>query len=174
MPVIGEHHTRYWALSDTIAPMPPGPGNPGYPLWQSGPNTVILGALFGGMVPWFERLWAALCWWARWGRRLYRLDTEQRLVMQRVVCAMEMPHYRVAQTAVRGTATTLGFNRPEAWIHLGRHLKSNPAHAENTYRHLEAFRRVKDSIPAIGSTLTNPALHLTVELAYQGFAARGR
>jgi hypothetical protein len=143
-------------------------------MWQSGPNSIVIGAIFGGLTPWCERIWAALVWWLRWGRRLYRLDDEQRLVVQRVVCALDTPHYRVAQTAVRGTATTIGFNRPEAWLHLGRHIKGHPGHAENTYRHLEAFRRVKASIPEIGSTLTNPALHLTVELAYQGFAAKGR
>lgn len=174
MPTIGPFHTTYWAVSDTIAPTPPGAGQPGYPMWQSGPTTVVLGAIFGGITPFLERAWMAVRWWGRWGRRVFRLDGEQRAVMERVIAVLDTPHYRVAQTAVRGTATTIGFNRPEAWIHLGRHIKANPGHAENTYRHLEAYRRVREAVPAIGSTVTQTQLHLTVELAYQGFAATGR
>ncbi len=174
MPVVGEFHSVYWSVSDTAVPVPPGPSRGGYPGWQSGPNSIVIGVGFGGIAPWFERAWAALRWCLRWWPRLYRLDAEQRRVMEHVVDALESPHYRVAQTAVRGTATTLRFNRPEAWIHLGRALKAAPGPAENTFRHLEACRRLQASIAEIGSTLTNPQLHLTVELAYHGFAVKGR
>lgn len=80
------------------------------------------------------------------------------------------PAYPAAQAAVRKTATTLGFNRPEAWQGLSRQMKSSPGSAENTYRHMQACQWTK---LGASSTLTNPDCNLLVELAYHEFAERG-
>ena len=162
----------YWASSDTTAPTPKPPGVPGYPMWQSGPTTVVLGSAFGGLVPFFERfgLWCRRTW--RFLFRIYRLTPTQCLALDRVLQSFEHPGYPMARQTVRRTATTLGFNRPDAWLELGRAMKRNPGEAENTYRHLESARLLRVNL--VGSTLTNPQANLMVELAYQEFAAMGK
>lgn len=172
MPVVGEFHTKYWAGSDTTAPAGRPVGQPGYPMWQSGGNSIVLGSLFGGLAPWWERFWDRVCWWWRVQPRVMALRPDERAVLVRVLDGLDHPAYPVAGLAVRKTATTLGFNRAEAWIDLGRALKRSPGEAENTYRHLEACRLMRANL--LSSTVTNPQGHLIVELAYQGFAAKGR
>lgn len=73
------------------------------------------------------------------------------------------PAYPFALEAVKKTATTLGFNRPEAWQGLSRHMKSSPGRAENVFRHMNACQLTRETA---GSTLTNPDCNLLVELAY--------
>lgn len=92
-------------------------------------------------------------------------------VLQQADSLLHHPAYPFAQDAVRKTATTLGFNRPEAWQGLSRHMKSSPGRAENVFRHLEACRLTRETC---GSTLTNPECNLLVELAYHDFALRGK
>lgn len=173
MPTVGPFHNLYWndQPASTVVITPPGSGKAGYPGWQS---AVIAPSLFGAIGAvidlWMERL--------RWALRLLRrvkgLDREQRLILERVLGSLESPAYPVARLAVRQTATTLGFNRPEAWKPLGTALKASPGRAENTFRHLNACTLLRDTLRAKGSTVTNPEMHLSVELAYQGFAAKGR
>lgn len=171
MPTIGPFHRNYWANSDTAAPPGANPGRPGYPLWQSGPVTV-LGVGFGGLLPFWERFvaWCARVW--RFTGRIGSLTPAQCDALDRVLLVFEHPAYPIAGKTVRKTATTLGFNRPEAWQELGKALKRNPGEAENTYRHLESCRLLHLNL--VESTLTNPQTHLMVELAYQEFAAKGR
>lgn len=171
MPTIGNFHTQYWASSDTAVPGAPGLGRPGYPPWQSG-SIIVLGVGFGGLLPYWERFvtWCARMW--RFMGRMWTLTPAQCLVLDRVLHTFEHPAYPMAGKTVRKTATTLGFNRPEAWQELGKALKRNPGEAENTFRHLESCRLLHLNL--VGSTLTNPQAHLMVELAYQEFAAMGR
>lgn len=142
----------------------------GYPRWQA--SVITLGTLWGGLVPFVERAWDRWCWWWRTQPRVLRLGREERLVLLRVLDGLEDPAFPLAQRTVRKTATTLHFNRSEAWKDLSRAIKSSPGDAENTYRHLESCRLLHLNL--VGSTLTNPETHLIVELAYQGFAAVGR
>lgn len=172
MPVVGEFHQTYWSTSDTKAVVPPGPGVPGYPMWQSGPTTIVLGSAFGGLVPFFERIaeWCRRVW--RFTFRVSRLTPTQCLALERVLQSFEHPGYPIARHTVRKTATTLGFNRSEAWLELGRALKRSPGESENTFRHLESVRLLRFNL--VGSTLSNPQANLMVELAYQEFAAMGK
>jgi hypothetical protein len=173
VPVVGEFHTQYWAVTDTaVAPKPGGAGRPGYPMWQSGPNIVVLGVAFGGLAPFFERFWDRLQWGWRTVGRVLRLGATQRPALLRVLDALEHPAYPPARLAVRKTATTIGFNRPEAWLDLGRAMKRDAGEAQNTYRHMESCRLLRANL--LNSTVTNPQCHLIVELAYQEFAAKGR
>lgn len=175
MPVIGEFYTSYWAITDTAAPPSAGPGIPGYPLWQAGPVHLSLGMGLGQVGLWVATLWDRWRWWWRTSGRVLRLHGEDRLVLLRTLDALEHPAYPLARVCVRKTATTLGFNRAEAWKELGQALKRSPGNAENTFRHLESCRLLRfNLLPEVHSTLTNPACHLIVELAYQGFAASGR
>lgn len=173
MPLVGEHHVRYWEFSSTSTTPLAEQRIGHYPAWQSG---VVMGSAFGvvvsGLVLWCERLWDRVRWWWRAQPRVMRLDAEARLVLLRTLDALEHPAYPIARQSVRRTATTLGFNRPEAWKELSRELKGSAGHAENAFRHLEACRLVRANL--INSTVTNPECHLIVELAYHGFAARGR
>lgn len=169
MPVVGEFHGAYWSASDTSAPVVVTTRTAGYPAWQ---GSVVLGFGFGGAA----NLWARWMDAVRWLWRLFRLtrrfDAEQRAALGRAAGALNHSGYPQARLAVRRTATTLGFNRPESWKELSRELKGNANNAENAFRHLEACRLTK--LNCISSTLTNPELHLLVELAYQGFAWQGR
>lgn len=171
MPTVGLFHSFYWNLSDTnVAPTIAGRG--GYPLWQA---SVIAPSLFGAIGAWWDVQWARFQWWRRFGPRVHRLTREQRAIVLTVLDTLEAPAFAQARLAVRGTATTLGFNRPEAWKELSRSLKDSPGNAENTFRHLEACRRLKVWEQAAGgSTLTNPQRHLAVELGYVGFAFLGK
>jgi hypothetical protein len=169
-PLVGEHHQRYWNLSDTnVAPVHIGRG--GYPLWQA---SVIAPSLFGMLGAWIDTQMDRIKWFYRLFRRIEKLDTERRAVLLQTLDTIEAPTYTLAQVAVRETARTMGFNRPEAWTQLSRALKDSPGRAENTFRHLEACRRLRQASAASGSTLTNPVQHLTTELAYAGFAWKGR
>lgn len=169
MPLQGEFHTFFWENSDTsVAPVRVTRG--GYPVWQA--SVITLGFGFGGLLPWWERLIDRLGWFWLVFRRTVRLDRERRLTVIKVIEALEHATYPTAQRSVRKTATTLGFNRPESWKELSRSLKSEPGQAENAFRHLEACRLVK--VNQVTSTLTNPQLHLMVELAYQGFGILGK
>lgn len=163
MPTIGLFHATFqWNFSDTnAAPVHLGAG--GYPLWQA---SVIAPSLFGIVGAWIDEHWALLKWHWRIAKRLHRLSRESGRVLVRVLDLLESPAYPQAQAAVRGTATTLGFNRPEAWKELGRQMKSDAGRAENMFRHLEAMRRVRETA---NSTLTNPQQNLLTELAYHGF-----
>lgn len=91
-------------------------------------------------------------------------------LLTRTATLLAHPAFPAAQAAVRRTARTLGFNRPEAWQGLSRQMKASPGAAENVYRHMQACVWTRE---AASSTLTNPACNLLVELAYHEFAARG-
>jgi hypothetical protein len=103
--------------------------------------------------------------------RIVALDPERTAVLTRSLDLLESPHYVVAQQAVRKTATTLGFDRPEAWKDLTRHMKEDLGRTQNVYRHLKAMRLLRD---AANSTFTNPEANFLTELAYQGFSAMGK
>jgi hypothetical protein len=96
----------------------------------------------------------------------------RRAVVLTALDALEHPAFPLAQSAVKKTATTLGFNRPEAWKELSRELKGSAGHAENAFRHLEACRLVRANL--MDSTVTNPEMHLIVELAYHAFTVKPR
>lgn len=170
MPVVGEFHTKYWENSDTaVTPVGVAPLVRQYPAWQ---RNVVIGSLFGGLAPFFEHAWDRLRWWFKAQPRVAQLDPEARLVLLKTLDALEHPAYPLARAAVRKTATTLGFNRPEAWKDLSRELKASAGHAENAFRHLEACRLTRANL--INSTVTNPECNLIVELAYVGFATKGK
>lgn len=135
-------------------------------MWQA--SGFAVGSGLGGAVLLWERFADAWGWFWTLFRRTLRYDTEQRRVVLKTLTALEHPAYGVAQHAVRKTATTLSFNRPESWIGLSRAMKSSPGNAENTYRHLEACRLTRANL--LNSTVTNPQCNLIVELAYHGFA----
>lgn len=162
MPLIGEHHTRFWAFSDTNAALVHVSGG-GYPGWQAG---VITPSLLGLIGAWIDTHLERLQWLWRVGSRLHRLPGESKAVVLIALDALESPHYPHAQAAVRQTATTLGFNRPEAWKDYARELKSDQGRMENVYRHLKACHLLRE---AASSTLTNPQQNLLAELAYHGF-----
>jgi hypothetical protein len=130
---------------------------------------VVVGFGFGGAVDLVSRWWAAAQWLWQLFRRSLGFRAPQRSVVLRVLDALEHPAYPIAERAVKQTATTLGFNRPEAWRELSRELKGSPGRAENAFRHLEAMRLVRANL--LSSTVTNPECNLIVELAYHGFAA---
>ena len=157
-------HRLYWENSDTVVTPVVVPRG-GYPTWQS---SVVFGSGFGACVIW----WDAVSDWIRWSWtiiiRSYRYDRERRIAVVKALDILEHPAYPLARAAVRKTATTIGFNRPEAWRDLSRDLRENRCHAENAYRHLEACRLVRANL--LTSTLTNPECQVLVELAYQAFA----
>lgn len=157
-------HTNYFATSDTIAPTPLGPTHGGYPLWQASNSAV--GSLFGGLQPYWERL---VAWLRSWRRQTVQPTSGSPL--ERAEALLQHPAYPFALEAVKKTATTLGFNRPEAWQGLSRQMKSSPGRAENVFRHLNACQLVRETAP---STLSNPDCNLLVELAYHEFARKGR
>lgn len=177
MPTVATFHTHFWENTGVDAPPAPEPVLVwGYPHWQ---RSVTVGSLFGGLTPWMERLEARIAqWWdrSRWvGRTIYRvskLHGEHRAVFLRVLETLEDRDYPLARMAVRKTATTMRFNRPEAWKTLGDALKKSPGNQENTFRHLNAVHLLQEN--AIDRELTNPEAHFLIELAYQGFAATER
>lgn len=170
MPLQGEFHRNYWENSDTrTTPVGTARLLAFYPAWQ---GSVVLGSILGGAAPYFERFWDRLGWWFRAQPRVMALDPEQRLVLLKTLEALEHPAFPLAQKAVRKTAVTIGFNRPESWTELSRTMKRSAGAAENTYRHMEACRLLQSNL--LTSTLTNPQTNLMVELAYHGFAARGK
>jgi hypothetical protein len=169
MPVIGEFHEQYWDISSTAVTPIARPAAGGYPQWQT---SVTLGSVFGGALIFWERFvdWVGWAWTLL--RRSHRYDWERRAVVLHALDALEHPAYPIARLSVRKTATTLGFNRPEAWKELSRELKGDPGRAENAFRHLEAMRLMRAN--NIQSTLANPQANLIVELAYHGFAVNPR
>lgn len=101
---------------------------------------------------------------------IHSLPDADRAALGRAVQTYRHPAWPLATAAVRQTATTLGFNRPEAWIPLNRMLKHDTRSRENLFRHLEACRIVRANL--VTSTLSNPDLHLLVELAYHRYRMR--
>lgn len=177
----GWAHNFYWVDQSTVVAPPVVSKGGGYPMWQAGPISVA-GSLFGGL----QGLWDRFMWWFQLYIRLKswhpeqvhaaldRWETSSQApdgVVERVHALLNHSAYPSAQAAVRRTATTLGFNRPDAWQGLSRQMKSSPGRAENVYRHLQACEWTREGSP---STLTNPECNLLVELAYHDFAAKGR
>lgn len=171
MPVVGEFHTFYWENSDTnVTPILTPPPLGGYPTWQS---VVTVGSGFGGLEPFYTQAVDAVKWFWTLFRRSRRMDRRGRAAVLRTIDAVQHPAYPLAYAAVKQTATTLGFNRPDRWTELSRGLKRDPGTTENMYRHLEACRLLKANL--LTSSLTNPETNLIVELAYQAYAAtKGR
>lgn len=170
MPVQSWGHSHYWAgpTSSQVGP----PNVPiyitsGYPSWQGG---VVLASGFGGVGARLAVWWVQWRWLWRFGRRVQALAAPDRVVVERVIGAMETPVWPLAQASVARTAHTLGFNRPEAWIALHRMLKHDHVENENRFRHLEACRLLRGNL--VTSTLSNPECHLMVELAYHRYTVR--
>ena len=193
MPTIGTFHTFYWEYSDTVV-TPVAVVQGGYPLWQSGPTGITVGASLWGWpvtVPALvRRAWASGIWWLAWcgwGLRLARrpqrarwrsacealiaCEPEQLAVVERALYLVQQPVYARAAEGVRQTATTLGFNRPQAWVQLSHQLKARGDWAENTWRHLHACALTDQAMRAAHSTVTNRDRHFAVALAYEGFVA---
>jgi len=103
-------------------------------------------------------------------KRKPAMPVEAPMLLTKAAALLNHPAYPIAQSAVRKTAKTLGFNRPEAWQGLSRQMKASVGHAENVYRHMQACQWTKAEAP---STLTNPDCNLLVELAYHEFGLRG-
>lgn len=232
MPVVGEFHQQYWAVSDTFVPPPIISGGGGYPLWQA--SVIATSLPFGPFGAWWDVMRARIAWWwtlvlgvrslsfnkrasvkalvdrlvsnapppkpdvitqtveriiekpvevvrverviqtappSALEQRIQALDPERQAVLQRSLTLLESPHYVTAQKAVRETATTLGFDRPEAWKDLARHMKADLGRTQNVYRHLKAMSVLRAQSH---STFTNPEANFLTELAYQGFAAKGQ
>lgn len=169
MPILSWGHAQFWDGRPSTGVPPPSTeiSQGGYPLWQS---SVITASLFGVIGAWWDGLRARLRWWWRFDCRIAKLDGERLAVVFRVLDLLESPLYPLAQEAVRGTATTLGFNHPEQWKSLGRALKDDAGRAQNTFRHLEACRRTRETARAAGSTIAHAHEQLLVELAYHDFA----
>jgi hypothetical protein len=174
VPTLWAHQT-YWVNSSTNVAVAGSVG--GYPLWQSAPLSLVLGVGLGGAEPLYVRFmtWVRQVRWAlgtAW--RLRRLDPERRAVLERTIVQLRSPTYTHARVAVRTTARTLRLNEPAAWAKLSHDLHRKAEWAENTYRHLHACDLTEEMLRADGSTTSNPDRNLTVELAYCGFAARGK
>lgn len=170
MPVQSWAHSQYWTSQSTVVePIVPHEGAVGYPMWQSG---VIMGSLWGGALAYGAQWWDRLRVLWTLSRRMWTMDDEQRQVVYRCLDVVDSPGYPVARMAVRRCATTLGFNRNEAWAPLKDQLKQDHGQAENTFRHLHTVNLLRQNY--LNSTLSNPQAHLLVELAYQGFAIKGR
>lgn len=229
MPVVGEFHAQFWAISDTAVPPALAAGAGGYPVWQA--SVVATSLPLGPLGAWLDVQTAKVRWWVRLWRgirrlsfnkradvkalverlerndpptpgvvrvverivekpfevqvvterivlttsavdqRLAALDAERRAVVERSLALVESPQYAVARNAVRETATSIGFDRPEAWKDLARHMKADNGRTQNVYRHLKAMRILRETA---GSTFTNPDANFLTELAYQGFSLSGK
>ncbi len=165
MPPVGLFHTFYWEFSDTVVPPVLAPGFGGYPMWQA---SVVAPSLLGVVGAWIDTRWEQIRWFWSLCRRVHELRKPQRDVLMRVLGLMEHPNYPIARTAVRTTATTLGFNDPKMWKGLSTHMKAVPGRAENEYRHLNACALTRQA----GSTMTNPTCNLLVELAYHEYTVQ--
>lgn len=169
MPTFLIFHTNYWEFSDTnITPVVTAK-SAGYPAWQA---SVITPSLFGIIGAWIDTWMVRWRWWKAFAPKVHRLTLERRDVLVHVLDLLGSDTYTSARQAVRKTATTHGFNRPDAWMDLRRSLKDSPGQAENVFRHLEAMRLLKRDHQ--GSSFTNPTAHLVTELAYVGFAKHPR
>lgn len=162
MPSPGLFHTFFFNFSDSNA-APVHVSGGGYPGWMAG---VITPSLFGILGAWIDARWALVKYHWRLIRRVHHLSAESKYVVSKVLDVLEHPNYPTAQKAVRVTATTLGFSRPEAWKGLNRQMKDSPGRAENTFRHLNACELLRTTA---SSTLANWDQNLFVELAYHGF-----
>lgn len=167
MPTLWAHRVYFNNSSTVVAPTLADSGG-GYPRWQA--SNIAIGSLFGALHVYLERVWAWLV--VQWRRlRPAPAPAPPAGVRDHVDALLAHSAYPAALAAVEKTATTLGFNRPEAWQGLSRHMKSSPGRAENVFRHLEACRITRETC---GSTLTNPDCSLLVELAYHDWALRNR
>lgn len=163
MPLQGWAHEFYWDLSDTaVAPVVIGRG--GYPVWQA---SVIAPSLLGTVGAWLDVRLTQFSWWWRFCRRVAKIGPRRRDALLYTLATLESPTYRVAQTAVRQAATTLGFAEPSAWLQYWRPLKANPGRNENIFRHIHACELLRQHVT---STLTNPEADFFVQLAYQQYA----
>ena len=192
-------HTNYFATSDTRAPTPLAASEGGYPRWQASVIATgsLFGGL---QAWWEHLVWWIGLWGRRadieralhpptpgvvyqYVDRPVIVEAPPRVITERVEVdkpltgalasaqgLMAHPAYPAAVEAVKKTATTIGFNRPEAWQGLSKQMKSSPGRAENTFRHLYACQLTRETA---GSTLSNPDCNLLVELAYHEFA-KGR
>lgn len=167
MPTLWAHQNYFNNSSTAVAPTFAASAG-GYPPWATG--AVTLGIGLGGAVVFWERSVDWLRWFWTLLRRSFRYDRTRRETILKALDALEHPAFPVAQSAVKKTATTLGFNRPEAWKELSRELKGDPGRAENAFRHLEAMRLVRANL--MDSTVTNPQMNLIVELAYHAFTVK--
>lgn len=162
-------HRLYFNVSSTVVPPTLAPSKGGYPLWQA--SGFAVGSLFGGL----QRYWEDLTAWIVSVYRRFRPAPPPPLPREPILlhahALTQHPAYPHAVAAVAKTATTLSFNRPEAWQGLSRQMKSSPGRAENVYRHLLACQLTRETA---GSTLTNPDCNLLVELAYHDWALRNR
>lgn len=184
MPFGALAHNHYWRFDDGVGPSPLGPGGAWmYPMWQT---TVLLSSGFGSL----QILWERASWAIRWTWRLLwispqdrvwidrhlpamlELQDERRMVVAHSVCLMQSPAYPIARQAVRATATTIGFNKIKAWKSVGNQLKERADWAENSWRHLEAMRRMDWECFQQNIKLNNPQKNGIVELAYQGYALK--
>lgn len=171
---------NYWITSSTVAPPPTPASRGGYPGFQIS----VVGSLFGALGVLCQVWWERLIWWATTktafggtvalARRLHQLPTVEQQVATRVVGLMEDDRFPLARLAVQQTATTLGFQRPEAWRSLTHLLKEDQGRAENMYRHVQATETFKALTREASSTATNPQAQLLVELAYHAYTITGR
>ena len=161
---------NFWNLSDTTVPPPSIAGEGGYPGWQAS----VVGSLFGALGDQMRAAWAKWRWIWTLVRRIRGLDRDRQLVMQRTLDTLEAPAFVLASQAVRETARQPGFHRPEAWRSLSHLLKADPGQSENLYRHFRTVNQLQLAAREAGSTLSNPQLHFSAELAYQSFAIKGR
>lgn len=164
MPTVGLFHGSYWNLSDTnAAPVHIGKG--GYPLWQA---SVITPSLFGVLSAFWDTFkhWAR--WWLRWGQVIHALNSDQRMVLERVLKGLTSPAFPKAQQSVKQTAQTPGFD----YLKYSRIVKADFGRAENIFRHVKACEDTR--LLVLSSTLTNPEVNLLVELAYCAYAKKGR
>ncbi len=171
-------HSFYWSdqtVSTVVGPVVVSRG--GYPAWQAG---VIMGSAFGVIGSWWDDLWSLWRSWFRLGRRVDALSPARRHLLLQTLDSLESSLYGQARKAVRATAVTIGFNKPEAWLDYSRSLKQTPRQAENVYRHVRACDLLQRHAYK-GSTgdfvcstvrLPNPTVNFLVELAYQEYAIK--
>lgn len=157
---------NYWMFSDTTVP-PLRLTQGGYPGWQA----TVVASTFGAL---WELACAYVARW-RWAWRLVQrvrgLPRDREGVLLRALDLVEHPDWDAATRAVQETAKTLGFNRPEMWKPYSHALKADPGRAENVFRHIRACELTRQYA---NSTMTNPTVNALVELAYQGYALKGR
>lgn len=172
MPVQSWAHQQYWGeAGSTFVPPPPGPSRGGYAGWQAG---VVSMGPFGYLAAWWShwRLWAR----QRWAlvQRIDALPNGKRLVLLDVLQTLESPVYDHAKSAVRLTATTLGFNEPKMWVEYSRAIKSDSRRAENLFRHYRCVDLLQRSWaatdPSTCTKLSNPQKDLLAQLAYQEYS----
>lgn len=168
MPVVGSFHTHFWEVSSTVVNVAAPAG--GYPTWQAAPLSFVVGSVFGGILPFWERLTTRVGWSLRMLRIVLRWPEPKRQALTRAIAVLDSPLYVHASRAVKMTAVLPGFNEPKAWQEVSHKLKASRGWAENTWRALEAQQAYDRMIRAEGSTATNSERVLMIEMAYQSFA----